>query len=367
MAELDQSKTNAALNKLGVAVESLPSNESVLHNLNKVKVELDKAKSAPEIDNTGRRILQDAELLVDDMKIMIKERNEGDRMQILAREAKLAAETIMKHSQNIGMAGKSGVSKMDKKGLQRAAKEGFTTLQLAITEIIRSSEFRSELMEFLRFAADVFRSGVKDNRKDYVTSSKHERKINRAREHSSYTEEYHCKQCDLEASKHKHSKSVIPEKVTSYKDNAEITLNTQLDKLNIPTRVELSDEQLEELVNRFMDIMRSISSQPRTREAFLGIMHLIQLFYWELDRNSGKLRKQSSKSASRITEDDHVRNVILLLAKRSNNSLAVKASNRSSNISNRSPRPCVKTNRLVLISTISLDSWINSCVILKNT
>eukprot|EP01087_Luapelamoeba_hula_P006051 TRINITY_DN16202_c0_g1_i1.p1 TRINITY_DN16202_c0_g1~~TRINITY_DN16202_c0_g1_i1.p1 ORF type:complete len:859 (-),score=189.49 TRINITY_DN16202_c0_g1_i1:97-2673(-) len=347
MAEIDETasksdnaKKNASIaaTKLGEAMENLPSNESVLHNLNKVKVELDKAKTAPEIDNTGRRLLQDAELLVDDMKILVKERNEGDRMQEIAREAKLASEVIGAHSQDLGSHGKGTVQGMDTNRIQAAAKDGFKSVQLAITEIVRSSEFRQELMDFFRFASDVFRSGVKDSRggrrrrqhhdsdSDYSSGSGYDSDSYTGSDSGSYTDsesDSGSDYSDIAAEQRMYSEAhsrrprtknrEVPDRVTDAKDTVQGTINDQLGKLNMPQRVELTDEQIEELVNRFFDIMRSIADRPRTREAFMGIMGLIDLFTYELNQNSGHFRYQAKDSAATVRDDDHVRRLIFLV------------------------------------------------------
>jgi hypothetical protein len=133
-------------------LENLPSNQQIEKGIDTVKKEIHAVRTAPGIDVTGHKILTDTEQVLTSAERLIREKNEGDKVQEIIREGQKASTELQKHALAMKEA---GMPTIDTEGLRDLAEKTLETARLAGMELISSNSFRRSLSDFLLLCYDI--------------------------------------------------------------------------------------------------------------------------------------------------------------------------------------------------------------------
>lgn len=338
-------------------VENLPSTEKIVKGLENVKRELNSTRTAPGVDSTGQKILIDTEQVLSDTERLLLEKNEGDKVQRLLKEGKKAAEELQRHAVELKKTGASANVDVDR--LRRLAERTMETARLAGIELVSSNSFRRELGDFVVLCYDILAEGTytpgdKQGTSQGVETGKKKTKPAKGKERVKGKEKVKGKTIDeptrIETDKPTTKKpdistgplvtpppapppppttmtptttegvkteeaaptEAIKEKATEGIEKAVEKVNVGLEAAGAPQRIHLTKEQINKLLDRFVQLMRNISKRERSRNVFLGVLDMFKLLNEQISPTAGEVAHKAEKSAEQLQYNKHVKKTFQL-------------------------------------------------------
>jgi hypothetical protein len=105
------------------------------------------------------------------------------------------------------------------------------------------------------------------------------------------------------------------DQVQNVKETAEGALNVGLQGLGMQTRVQLNQQQVDELYNRWMKIVDEISKRERTKRVFNGILEIFRLLRQQAKAATEQVKEQATQAAEEIRKNSQHVQTALNLAK----------------------------------------------------
>jgi len=314
-------------------VENLPSNVQIQKGIEHARKEIHAARTAPGVDLTGHQILTDTEQVLSSTQTFITEKNEGDKVQRLIREGQKATAELQAQANILRQAGTPSI---DTEHLKELAERTLETARLAGMEIMTSASFRRSLADFVLLCYDLVAEGTGLTEGSAQSKLRAKRKIKSAIAPSSTTSTTTTATSttglagttapSLGTTTTGAAPSTTGLRTTTTgaeptlkeqaSDNIEGAINKGLRAAGSTKRVRLSKEQLNDLMDRFIDLMRNISQRERSKAVFIALLDMFRLFshqVTEATTTSGEnVINKAERSAAALKYNKHVQKTLAL-------------------------------------------------------
>jgi hypothetical protein len=102
------------------------------------------------------------------------------------------------------------------------------------------------------------------------------------------------------------------DQVQNVKETAEGVMNKGLELAGLEKRVELSQDQVDELYNRFMAIVRQVSERERTKKVFSGFLDMLNLIRDQAQETSEQVKSSVQETAEAVQQSKHLNRALCL-------------------------------------------------------
>jgi len=342
--------------------EKMPTTHEMQKALDVTKKHLKDTKKDSDINATGRKIIDDAARVIDSTKRLLVEKNEGEKIQRMMVAGTKAGKSVGGHRHKVKNLQDDTVSNLNTDHLRTLARNVLTTARLAGMELISSSSFRASLLDFVQLASDVFShpgetstiaAGERpshaltkeaklshDTTKDVLKrQKKHKEKtaklstgeptvgtsgstsstspVDKAvppappapkmkkSKKSKFLQDSTPIAHDPAVHSHKHTGDHSSS--SSMTGHGVMPTDTTLGPKSTKSKdqlTSLSEQQINALYDRFMDIMRTVARRERSRRVFTGLFDIFDFMAMQMDTSTAK--HTAKTTAWDVTHDKNV-------------------------------------------------------------
>jgi hypothetical protein len=136
--------------------EKIPTTAEMQSALELTKKHLADTKYDSDINQTGRKIIDDTTRVIDSAQRMLADKNQGEKLQRIAVEGARAGGKMKGHRHKVRNLQDENINSLQTDRLRNLGRNVLTTARLAGMELISSSSFRASLLDFVQLASDVF-------------------------------------------------------------------------------------------------------------------------------------------------------------------------------------------------------------------
>lgn len=281
-------------------VDKMPNQQQIERTLERVREQVHIAKHETEgLNPMGERILNDTERLVESAALFMREKNEGDKIQRLAQESYLAQRELSSHAH--GSRDWEVLEGFDSERLRSLALETLQTARMAGLEIARSRRFRAQVRALINLFSEAISS------EQHLDSSSDEYGADRSstdRMPAAAQQPYH-------AAPLAHGEAEIPVGATGVHQRVE-GLSHRLEKglkIGGNRRLRLNQDQMDQLSQRFVELLRDITSRQSTADLMRRVLDIFRLFEEEIDADK---RGQVTGGLRSVADSEHLRRSLAL-------------------------------------------------------
>lgn len=347
--------------------EKIPTTAEMQSALEVTKKHLADTKYDSDINQTGRKIIDDTTRVIDDTQRMLAEKNKGEKLQRLAVEGARAGGTMKGQTHKVRNLQEESLQGLNTDRLRNLGRNTLTTARLAGMELISSSSFRASLLDFVQLASDVFaHPGETEvmppgSRPSYMSQKEQvlgktaklegERKLKKKEKLKQKTKG------DTATSSTTGTGMPVPGytgatttgvpttsastgQVHFLGDTAgptsgpsmapPVTTGTMPSTTGTSTGggemdpslmkstsrdhqlTNLSEAQVNALYDRFMDVMRTIARRERSRRVFTGLFEIFDFLAMQVQSQPSTTKDTVKSTTWDISHDEHVHNTLML-------------------------------------------------------
>lgn len=295
--------------------DQVPSNAEIRKTAENLKKEIEVTKMETEgLTGVGEKLLDDAAMVIDSAEKLVLEKNKGDKLQKLAKEGEKATEELKEQAERLKRMQTETLNQIDSDRIKDLATHLLETARLAGREIMSSPTFRKNVNDLVSLLGDI----VTDSVQDVSTSSSSSMEIEgtRLKEHAQGAVKDIKESRSMGEAKQKAQKAAGQaqakaqelagraqakaqqvageiqqraekpaqrmargegEQTENIKETVEGAVNPVLESAGVSKRVKLSKEQLDNLWDRFVSLMREITERERSKRVFSGLLELLRL------------------------------------------------------------------------------------------
>jgi hypothetical protein len=267
----------------------LPTNRDMTEGLEEAKITLEDTKTIAQTEGLtreGERIIEDAERVLTDAERLILERNRDEKLQRLWRESKLATQELREKDFASRVGGASLVESEETRRVRERGSQLMKAAQMLGLELATSASFRRSLGDLFSFFWHVLEgkveSGTQGLREDVKESWR------------AVTEG------DTEKAKDKVTQ--VTESVTK------MTLDTS----ESGAFVKFTESEKDEMMERFIVIMRDINRRERTKRAIEELLNLFTVLNDIMIETKARSAERLKATAMDIKRSEHLDRVSVL-------------------------------------------------------
>jgi len=236
---------------------SLPENRDILQNIDNLQSQVN--EKSKELSRTGRLISKDVNSILDDMKEIVKEKNEGEHIQKAFKHAAKASGN-MSYTEQLARL-RDTISPGDITKLQNEAQGDIRSMFTIVKLAFVSPEFRKFINEFF----DLFRDILKKQSKEG------EQKFKRPQPHHT-------------------SNFPTPSEGFTWVEEPDGGISLQFDGKK---GIDLSPELEEKLIDRFLNLLQSLQDYPEYHNSISYISHSLSVMGEVVERTTENLESQT--------------------------------------------------------------------------
>ncbi|KAL6045974.1 hypothetical protein QOT17_022467 [Balamuthia mandrillaris] len=268
----------------------LPTNRDMTEGLEEAKIALEDTKTIAQTEGLtreGERIIEDAERVMTDAERLILERNRDEKLQRLWRESKLATQEL-REKDFASRGGAAGLveSEETRKVRERGA-QLMKAAQLLGLELATSSSFRRSIGDLIAFFWHVLEGKVESGSQEVRQEVK---------------EGWRAMTTEHDMEKAKDKVSQVTESVSK------IALDAKEGK----TSMKFTEQEKDELMHRFIRIMRDINSRERTKRAIQELLGLFTVMNEMLTEVRARGQERLKATTMDIKRSEHLDRVSML-------------------------------------------------------
>jgi len=342
--------------------QQVPSTKEVQQTLQQVKEEISATgKQTEGLDATGKKILADTKEVVTTAQQFVAEKYSGDKVKKLVKETQLATEELQEHAQRLQEMQTETLKGIDSEKLRRLAEDTLRTARLAGTELISSQSFRQSCLDFLNLVTDILGEATapvveegkqkatetiaQGEQKLKETLTQGEQKLKETVGHErveamkdvvgrdniekmkqvgqeniqkmkGVTQTTPTGVQPMEAYRYQTPTSNVgtsaPAAATDVKETAEEYVNKGLEMAGFESRVELTQDQVDALYNRFMEIVRQVSDRERTKKVFQGFIEIFTFIREQAQETGEQLKEHVEQTTEALQQSEHLNKALKL-------------------------------------------------------
>jgi len=294
--------------------DQVPSNAEIKKTAENVKQEIEVTKMETEgLTGVGEKLLDDAAMVVDSAERLVLEKNQGNKLQKLAKEGEKAADELKEQAERLKRMQTDTISQIDSDRIKDLATRLIETARLAGMEIMSSPSFRQSINDVVNLLGDIVTDSVQDTGssssdmsidatqlkekakgaardiKDSDSVDEAKRKAQKAASEAQSTaqelagraqEKAQAVAGEIQQRAEKPAQRLARgegEQTQNIKETVEGAVNPVLESAGVGKRVKISKAQLDSLWDRFVTIMREITERERSKRVFNGLLELLRL------------------------------------------------------------------------------------------
>jgi hypothetical protein len=295
--------------------DQVPTNAEIKKTAENVKQEIEVTKMETEgLTGVGEKLLDDAAMVVDSAQRLVLEKNQGNKLQKLAKEGEKAAEELKEQAERLRRMQTDTINEIDSDRIKDLATRLIETARMAGMEIMSSPSFRQSINDIVNLLGDIVTDSVQDTgassssdmsidanqlkekakgaARDIKDSDSIDEAKNKAQRAAS---EAQSKAQELAGRAQEKAQAVAGEiqqraekpaqrlargegeQTQNIKETVEGAVNPVLESAGVGKRVKISKAQLDSLWDRFVTVMREITERDRSKRVFNGLLELLRL------------------------------------------------------------------------------------------
>jgi hypothetical protein len=295
--------------------DQVPTNAEIKKTAETVKQEIEVTKMETEgLTGVGEKLLDDAAMVVDSAQRLVLEKNQGNKLQKLAKEGEKAAEELKEQAERLRRMQTDTINEIDSDRIKDLATRLIETARMAGMEIMSSPSFRQSINDIVNLLGDIVTDSVQDTgassssnmsidanqlkekakgaARDIKDSDSIDEAKNKAQRAAS---EAQSKAQELAGRAQEKAQAVAGEiqqraekpaqrlargegeQTQNIKETVEGAVNPVLESAGVGKRVKISKAQLDSLWDRFVTVMREITERDRSKRVFNGLLELLRL------------------------------------------------------------------------------------------
>lgn len=329
--------------------DQVPTNVEIKNTAETIKSEIDVTKMETEgLTGVGEKLLDDAKMVIDSAERLILEKNQGDKLKRLAKEGEKAGEELKEHAERLRRMQADTLNQIDTDEIKDLANRLMETARLAAREIMTSPSFRQSVNDLIALLGDIIRvedtgststssdmsrqadqlkSQAKGAARDIKESESIEEAQRKAQRAAGKAQE---KGRELAGKAQEKAQEVAGEvreraekpaqrlmsgegdQARNIKETVEGAVNPVLEGTGIGKRVKLSKEQLDQLWDRFVSLMREITERERTKRVYNGLFELLRLVRDQAKEVGQEAGDQMQEVTAELRNSKHLRRTLEL-------------------------------------------------------
>jgi len=299
-----------------VVLGHLPSNQRLERVLEQVREQVNIAKFETEgLSPTGEQLLVDTERLVDTATHFLREKNQGDKLQKLAKESYLAQRHLTAHAHNVRDSWEE-LEGYHSDSARSLARETLRTARMVSLEMVRSAKSRAQL----RALADLLADAISSSSSSPVPTSLPSAPPTEAGDQANLTAAAPTSAMSSPTGGGSSSSSSMGMVVASGEE-VEIPIRARRadqlgHKLKEGTlrlgkrRLQLNREQLNELADRSLSLLREMTKRAKTSDLLKKLVNMLRLY--EQDLLEASDGAQVTRSLHSMADNEHLRRSLIL-------------------------------------------------------
>lgn len=332
--------------------DQVPTNAEIKNTAESIKSELDITKMETEgLTGVGEKLLDDAKMVIDSAEKLILEKNQGDKLKRLAKEGEKAREELKDQAERLRRMEADTLNQIDTDEIKDLATRLMETARLAAREIMTSPSFRQSINDLIALLGDIIR--VEDTGSTSTSSSsscggdcggpahldssnpaagfKESESVDEAqRKAKRIAGKAQDKGRELAGKAQQKAQEVAGEvrdraekpaqrlmsgegdQTRNIKETVEGAVNPVLEGTGIGKRVKLSKEQLDQLWDRFVSLMREITERDRSKRVYNGLFELMRLVRDQAKEVGQETGDQMREVTAELRNSKHLRRTLEL-------------------------------------------------------
>jgi uncharacterized protein YoxC len=331
--------------------DQVPSNAEIQKTAESVKQEIEVTKMETEgLTGVGEKLLDDATKVVDSAERLVLEKNQGDKLQKLAKEGEKAAEELKEQAERLKRMQADTINQIDSDRIKDLANRLIETARLAGMEIMSSPSFRQTINDMVNLLGDIVSDSVQDTGSSTgsgamaIDTTRLEEKAKgtarELKESESLGEakakaqraagEAQAAARDLAGRAQEKAQAVTGEiqqraekpaqrlargegeQTQNLKETVEGAVNPVLESVGAGKRVKISKAQLDSLWGRFVALMREITERERSKRVFNGLLELLRLVRDQAREVAEQTGEQVQDVGDELRNSKHLRRCLQL-------------------------------------------------------